>query len=324
MSGVDRNKEEQHAFDMQIVERIRHGHVPDLRRAKKCDYFYNNSWRHPDYVALDFKEQFEVIEKVLRDFMPCSNSPKQVLEVGCGPGHLSLELARSGFDVQGIDLSQKCIDIAQKVAATDPWKKSRGILRYDVADFFVFSKQQTASFDAVIFLGALHHFKDQDRVMQGVLRLLKPRGVLVVHEPTRDRVTEGNAVFMHLLQVLLGVGRGFYRQVQIPKNKKDYDQSVLALFRSLKYEDAKGGKTQSANDNEAGFSAMAKALRRSFVELHYRERYAFFHELIGGLRFSDKKNKELARYLRETDRSLCALGVLQSTEFLFVGRKKRK
>ena len=34
------------------------------------------------------------------------SSPSQILDVGCGPGHVSQELAQRGFDVTGIDRSR--------------------------------------------------------------------------------------------------------------------------------------------------------------------------------------------------------------------------
>jgi len=54
------------AFDCQIAEWMRHGHIPDLRLTKECTWFYNNSWRHPEYVKLDFGEQLELISQSLR------------------------------------------------------------------------------------------------------------------------------------------------------------------------------------------------------------------------------------------------------------------
>jgi len=40
------------------------------------------------------------------------------IDVGCGPGRHSLELARRGMHVRGIDVSQDFVDIAQQDAAT--------------------------------------------------------------------------------------------------------------------------------------------------------------------------------------------------------------
>ena len=41
-------QKEAEAFDGQVDERIRHGFIPDLRRLKKVDWFYNNAWRIPN------------------------------------------------------------------------------------------------------------------------------------------------------------------------------------------------------------------------------------------------------------------------------------
>ncbi|MEY3073395.1 MAG: hypothetical protein RLZZ554_69, partial [Actinomycetota bacterium] len=43
-------------------------------------------------------------------------SSTSILDVGCGPGRHSLELARRGFPVTGIDISETFIDIARSTA----------------------------------------------------------------------------------------------------------------------------------------------------------------------------------------------------------------
>ena len=54
------------AFDRQILDRVENGHIPDLRYTKKCEYFYNNIWRHPDFVKLDFGEIFSLLEAAIK------------------------------------------------------------------------------------------------------------------------------------------------------------------------------------------------------------------------------------------------------------------
>jgi 2-polyprenyl-3-methyl-5-hydroxy-6-metoxy-1,4-benzoquinol methylase len=163
---VDANlAEEAYAFDRQIDERIANGHIPDLRLCTPCDWFYNNPWRRPAYVKLDFGEQFEIIRDTIIAQLPKSDREPVVLEVGCGPGYLSLELARAGFNVTGLDLSPNSIAIAQRFADADPFKQNRAPLRYVAGDFFCHPALVEGSFDAVVFLGALHHFPDQDTTL---------------------------------------------------------------------------------------------------------------------------------------------------------------
>lgn len=318
MGGLD---EEAKAFDSQIIERVKNGHIPDIRMVKPCDYFYNNSWRHPDYVKLDMGEQAELIHKALQEHGIKTKSILRVLEVGCGPGWLSLELARLGNDVTGLDLSPDSIAIAREFADNDPWRETRGKLEYMAGDFFA-SGLPEAFFDAVVFQGALHHFAEQQRVMDEVKRLLREGGLIIAHEPTRDRMTEGNAALIHLVRVLLTVQNGFFKDVPIPDSTGEYDEAVNTIYKEMKYEDEAGEKVQSAHDNDAGHNDMYSALRNNFREVVYQERYAFFHEIIGGLRFDQQTNARLARYLRDADAKLCRTGALQSMEFFFVGRKE--
>jgi 2-polyprenyl-6-hydroxyphenyl methylase/3-demethylubiquinone-9 3-methyltransferase len=311
---------EAHAFDRQIDTRIANGHIPDLRLAPDCDWFYNSTWRRSAYVQLDFVEQFELIRDAIIAHAPKGRAAR-VLEVGSGPGYLSLELARAGFDVTGLDLSPRCVEVAEDTAARDPWKDSRGPIRYIAGDFFSDAALEPGSFDAVVFLGALHHFPAQDDVLSRARTLLVPGGLCIAHEPVRDRVTRGNAAFVHLMRVVLSTARAFYTTYPIPEDDATMHREIASLHRELRYEGEGGEKLQSVNDNEAGYAEMHPALQSHFEELDFQWRYAFFHEFIGGLRFDETTNVALARYLRSMDRELCQLGVLSATEFFFVGRK---
>ncbi len=311
---------EAQAFDNQIVERVQNGHIPDLRRTEKCEYFYNNVWRHPEYVKLSFVEQFERISDTIKKYV--RKGEIRVLEVGCGPGYLSLELARAGMNVVGLDISTKAIEVAVKLAESDPWKEERGQLEYLVGDFFTEDKLREKSFDAIVFLGALHHFKNQDEVMRRASELLNENGLMLAHEPTRDRVTPGNAAILHLIKLLLSSSQGFYAEQPIPNGMEEYSTQLESLYKTMKYEDDHGQKVQSINDNEAGYKEMYAALTGHYNELVLEDRSAFYTEIIGGLRFDEQKNIALAKFIKDADIKLRELGILQATEFFFAGRKK--
>jgi SAM-dependent methyltransferase len=102
---------------------------------------------------------------------------KRVLEYGCGTGSHSLEMARRGARVTGIDISE--VGVTQASAAAE----SSGI---SGADYLVMDAENMLfpdrTFDMVTGEGILHHL-DLERAYQGISRVLKPGGVAVFMEP---------------------------------------------------------------------------------------------------------------------------------------------
>lgn len=313
---------ETEAFDSQIRERIAGGHYPDLRCEKPCDWFYNNTWRHPALVDLDFGEIFRRLHTALSENLPQGRN--KILEIGCGPGHISLELSRNGYDVTGVDLSPACIEIAQKVAKEDKWKSERGGLRYLAGDIFELGPQLETPFDAVIFVGALHHFPDQQAILALVGNLLAPDGLVLAHEPVRDKVTKGNAALLTLLRMVFSQSGTWYRDLELPKDESALSEEIERGMNELCCLDEHGDKAQSDNDNEAGFEEMHTALKEAFDILTVEPRHAIFHELAGGIRFDDAKNADMATLLFHMDHILIKEGVLSPSEFFFIARNKEK
>ncbi len=310
--------EEAYTFDQQIRQRLENGHIPDLRRTQKCEWFYNNPWRHPEYVKLTFGEIVDVILFSLQKFG--NPNDRLLLEVGCGPGQIALELARNGYNVTGIDLSAESIVVAKHFADDDPWKKERGELNYITGDFLACPELFPDAFDALIFVGSLHHFPDQHAVMQRACALLKKHGMVIIHEPGRDNITKGNAAMMYVIRLLLSLAQGYYTSYPIPDNRDELEQAIEAIYHELTYTDNQGKPVQSVHDNSAGLDEMRSALQQCFQELWFQESYALLPELIGGLRFNEEMNIALAKALRDIDHVLCRYGVLRSARFFFVGK----
>lgn len=309
------------AFDEQIRERIAGGHIPDLRRVEDCDWFHDNPWRRKAYVELDFGQIFQRVMDALSKYGPDGHRLR-VLEVGSGPGYMSLELARNGHEVTGVDVSPRAVAVARDLADTDPWRDERGPLEYIVGDFLTEPALDGRQFDAILFIGSLHHIGDQEAVMRRASGLLKEGGLIMAHEPTRDRFTEGLVIFTHFIRVLLSAGGGYFRDVPVPIDEAERQSAVDKLLLALKFETEEGDKVQSPNDNDAGYAEMHGALTSHFDTVSEEDTYSFFHETIGGLRFDEKTNVELARFLRDTDAALVKHGILPATEFFFVGRRK--
>jgi len=103
-----------------------------------------------------------------------------ILELGCGPGDVSKQLAKFADRVVGIDFSEKMINIAKSRFAD---------IEFQTAD----AEQQPFSdnsFDVVVSNYTAHHFAQPQRVFEEARRVLKPNGRLVVVMPIqREQVS---------------------------------------------------------------------------------------------------------------------------------------
>ena len=105
------------------------------------------------------------------------------IDVGCGPGRHSLELARRGMRVTGIDVSHDFIDIAQRNSAAESLVSAE-FLRLDARDLINHAPLH-AKFDFAICLcqGAFGLMVDDQHdveILAGIRRSLKVNGVIVL------------------------------------------------------------------------------------------------------------------------------------------------
>ena len=105
------------------------------------------------------------------------------IDIGCGPGRHSLELARRGMRVTGIDVSQDFIDIAQRNSSAESLVGAE-FLRLDARDLINHAPLH-AKFDFAICLcqGAFGLMIDDQQdveILAGIRRSLKDNGVLVL------------------------------------------------------------------------------------------------------------------------------------------------
>jgi trans-aconitate methyltransferase len=90
---------------------------------------------------------------------------ERILDVGCGTGQLTAEVAKCGSEVVGIDSSPEMVATA---------RQNFPQLRFEVADVTALPYQQ--QFDAVVSNAALHWVRDQEEAIASIARAMKPRG----------------------------------------------------------------------------------------------------------------------------------------------------
>jgi SAM-dependent methyltransferase len=98
----------------------------------------------------------------------------KVLEVGCGPGFWTRQLAARDYDVTAIDLAPSAVDLARKGLALAGLNARVEIGDAEAVPF------EAASFDAVVSHGVIHHTPDTQACLREFARVLKPGGAAVV------------------------------------------------------------------------------------------------------------------------------------------------
>lgn len=110
----------------------------------------------------------------------------KVLDIGCGEGYFSRQLAHAGASVVGIDVSPEQI----RFAADEETAQPLGV-RYEVGDAGqLVARWTNAAFDMVTACMSVQDMSDADRVAQQVAAVLRPSGrfVFSVPHPATDTV----------------------------------------------------------------------------------------------------------------------------------------
>ncbi|USG99533.1 class I SAM-dependent methyltransferase [Thermococcus argininiproducens] len=139
--------------------------------------FYEKIRDEYDIESKRGRERFAELKDILSRYLPIKNG--RALDIGCNAGLSSFVLEELGFEVVGIDIQEKAVERAKELA------KKRG----SKAEFYVMDAKnldfKENTFDLVALLGyPLAHFSiwDFDKILQGVRRVLKPQGWIVIQE----------------------------------------------------------------------------------------------------------------------------------------------
>ncbi|MFQ5800080.1 MAG: class I SAM-dependent methyltransferase [Bacteroidota bacterium] len=118
-------------------------------------------------------------------FLPHLRSGMSLLDCGCGPGVLTVDLAEvvAPSNVVGIDINANQFEVGKAYA------KEKGIsnIRFEVGDVYDIPFPDS-SFDAAFAHAVLYHLSDPRKALREVLRVLRPGGIVGV----RDADSGGN------------------------------------------------------------------------------------------------------------------------------------
>lgn len=141
----------------------------DLKLKNQMNEIYSqNSWEE---IPWNFKR----IPEKIRDYIESGKiKPGKTLDIGCGVGNYSNWLAENGFDVTGIDLSDKAIELAKEKYKQDKLNFICG----DIIDESLFEEEK---FDFIFDWQVLHHLLPEkgEVFVERVSQLLEDKGVYI-------------------------------------------------------------------------------------------------------------------------------------------------
>lgn len=106
---------------------------------------------------------------------------KRLLDIGCGSGRWLVYFCRKfGFEIYGIDYSQKGCELAKKTLRINNVKGE--VTCTDIFDSS-FQSQHKEYFDVVMSMGVVEHFVDPTEIIGVHLKLLKRGGDLIITIP---------------------------------------------------------------------------------------------------------------------------------------------
>jgi SAM-dependent methyltransferase len=103
----------------------------------------------------------------------------RVLDLGCGDGRISGELAAAGAQVTGVDASEVALERARAAHPDIHFVRPAedGSLPFE-----------DGSFDAIVAVNLLEHVADTQRLMSEARRVLSPRAVIAIAVPFHGRL----------------------------------------------------------------------------------------------------------------------------------------
>lgn len=116
-----------------------------------------------------------VVREIHKHFSP---PEVRVLDVGCGAGFLTNDLAQQGFQVTGLDASANSLAVARRYDAT-------ASVTYQTGDAYQLPYGD-GSFEVACAMDLLEHIEEPRRVVAEMARVLKPGGLFFFHTFNRN------------------------------------------------------------------------------------------------------------------------------------------
>ncbi len=237
----------------------------------------------------------DLLEKTL-DLAAARGS--RILELACASGELSMQLARRGCRVDGVDISLNLVkEGMQRFAASQRTEPGSGQVRLFVGDLNRLGLA-TDTYDVVVAIAAFHHVLDLPSLVVQIEKTLKPGGSLICLDHIEPSLA-GRLLRYFFLFIL---------PTEVPYWRKPIHIFNRLMARVYKYflphRSAPAAFTlppRSPFEDISGSEIIA-LIQKHFVIEQYETPQAFANVVAGHLRLgSHEQEVKMARRLRRLD-----------------------
>jgi len=151
-----------------------------------------------DWNANLYEAKHAFVWKYGADLLPLlgPQSGERILDIGCGTGHLTAQIAESGARVVGVDRSPEMVNAARNAYRN---------LQFEVMDARDLPYHN--EFDAVFSNATLHWIREPERVIRSVQNALRPGGRFVAEFGGKGNIRKMQSAFDQALVELHAAAR---------------------------------------------------------------------------------------------------------------------
>jgi SAM-dependent methyltransferase len=162
-----------------------------------------------------------------------------ILELGCGTGRVLLPLARQGYEITGVDLSQPMLDVARRKVAAENLSELVTLSQQDMRELELAGRFNMA-FAAINSFMHLLSIDDQLAALDRIRHHLNPGGLLLLDlfNPDLSRLLEARGQ-VGLAKVMTDPDTG-HRLMRFHSDKVDLGQQTIHVTFVMDELDAEG------------------------------------------------------------------------------------
>jgi len=195
------------------------------------DTDYNDWLSKTYYASVDNKNRLEhELPDLIKLFK--ENNVKSIIDIGCGTGDHSIEFAKHGFKMIGIDRSKGMIAESNRRRQSIS-KEAKENVRFYCGDFEEELAALKEKFDAAIFMGnTLPHnpHKHQD-VVEKAMQSLNEKGIMVFQITNFEKVLKANKRFLSFnFAKLKDEPKKEYAFLEFYDEPNERDNTILKTF----------------------------------------------------------------------------------------------